>query len=239
MTTECSRTSSHEITDRVLTFFRTSVSPDEAANDPAWWKDERYAIYDLSTNSAIAYPPHEEQLCLVGAPENYRVKGYAYGGGGRRVTRVEVSIDKGKTWRLSKIDYAEDRYREAGEHELFGGTLDMEWRESCFCWCFWNIDIPVLELRDAKDILVRAMDDSMNIQPRDMYWSVLGMMNNPWYRVTISLENDYLRFEHPTQPALKPGGWMERVKKAGGNLANGFWGEKIEGEEPSAMELHF
>merc|ERR1719262_1068401 len=24
---------------------------------------------------------------------------------------------------------------------------------------------------------------------------------------------------------------MERVKKAGGNLANGFWGEKLEGEE--------
>jgi nitrate reductase (NAD(P)H) len=97
------------------------------------------------------------------------VKGYAYGGGGRRVTRVEVSIDKGKSWRLSKIDYAEDWYREAEPRELFGGTLDMSWRESSFCWCFWNIDIPVSELKDAKDILVRAMDESMNIQPRDMY----------------------------------------------------------------------
>jgi nitrate reductase (NAD(P)H) len=162
------------------------------------------------------------------------VKGYAYGGGGRRVTRVEVSIDKGKSWRLSKIDYAEDWYREAEPRELFGGTLDMSWRESSFCWCFWNIDIPVSELKDAKDILVRAMDESMNIQPRDMYWSVLGMMNNPWYRIAISQEKDYLRFEHPTQPALIPGGWMERVKKAGGNLTNGAWGEKLDGEEPQA-----
>ena len=193
--------------------------------------DERYAIYDLSTNSATAYPAHEEQLCLVGAPRNYRVKGYAYGGGGRRVTRVEISLDKGRTWRLANIDYAEDRYRDAGPQQLYGGMMDMEWRESSFCWCFWNLDIPVSELAETDDIFVRAMDESMNVQPRDMYWSVLGMMNNPWYRVTISKENDYLRFEHPTQPALMPGGWMERVKKAGGNLANGYWGEKIGSEE--------
>ncbi|KAK1072698.1 hypothetical protein LTR48_009388, partial [Friedmanniomyces endolithicus] len=56
-------------------------------------------------------------------------------------------------------------------------------------------------------------------------------MNNPWFRVTIAKEGDYLRFEHPTQPALMPGGWMERVKKAGGNLANGYWGESIGGPE--------
>lgn len=112
----------------------------------------------------------------------------------------------------------------------------MSWRESCFCWCFWNIDLSVEELRGSKDILVRAMDESMNLQPRDMYWSVLGMMNNPWYRITISVDNDVLHFEHPTQPALLPGGWMERVKKLGGNLSNGFWGEKIDGEEPEAMD---
>nr|OQO29815.1 Nitrate reductase [NADPH] [Rachicladosporium sp. CCFEE 5018] len=218
----------HIYDNRVLP---TMVSPEESANKPAWWMDERYAIYDLSTNSAIAYPGHEEQLCLVGSEPSYRVKGYAYGGGGRRVTRVELSIDKGVTWRLANIDYAEDRYREAGRQQLYGGEMDLEWRENSFCWCFWNIDTTVSELAASNDLLVRAMDDSMNLQPRDMYWSVLGMMNNPWYRITISKENDYLRFEHPTQPALMPGGWMERVKKAGGNLTNGYWGEKIEGDD--------
>ncbi|KAF2136117.1 uncharacterized protein K452DRAFT_238041 [Aplosporella prunicola CBS 121167] len=215
----------HIYDNRVLP---TSVTPEEAANDPRWWKDERYAIYDLNTNSAIAYPAHEERLDLATAPETYSVKGYAYGGGGRRVTRMELSLDKGKTWRLANIDYAEDRYREAAvDQKLFGGRLDMDWRETCFCWCFWNIDIPVSELKEASDIVVRGMDEGLHIQPRDMYWSVLGMMNNPWFRVTISLENGVLRFEHPTQPALMPGGWMEKVKNAGGNLTNGFWGEKI------------
>ena len=217
----------HIYDNRVLP---TMVSPEESVNNPKWWTDERYAIYDLSPNSAICYPQHEEQLCLTSGSSTYRAKGYAYSGGGRRITRVEISIDKGRSWRLADIDYAEDRYREV-EKDLLGGRLDMAWRETCFCWCFWSIDLSKSELAGAKDVFVRAMDESMNIQPRDMYWSVLGMMNNPWFRVTVSLEGDYLRFEHPTQPALMPGGWMERVKKAGGNLANGFWGETPEGED--------
>lgn len=217
-------------------FPSTTVSPEESANNPKWWQDERYAIYDLSTNAAIAYPAHEEQLCTVGSPEFYRCKGYAYGGGGRRVTRVEVSSDKGKTWKLAEINYPEDRYREADEDtEMYGSKLDMSWRESSFAWCFWHIDLPVSELANSNDIVMRAMDESMTVMPRDMYWSVLGMMNNPWYRITIAKEGDYLRFEHPTQPALMPGGWMERVKKAGGNLTNGFWGEKLGGEEDSVV----
>ena len=60
------------------------VSPEEAGNKPEWWTDERYAIYDLSTNSAIAFPAHDEKLYLVAAPKTYKIRGYAYGGGGRR-----------------------------------------------------------------------------------------------------------------------------------------------------------
>lgn len=211
---------------------RTTVNPDEAAKNAKWWMDDRYAIYDLSPNSAIARPAHDEKLELEAAPKVYKVEGYAYSGGGRRITRCEVSLDKGKTWRLANIDYTEDKYRAHEDRELFGGRLDMDWRETCFCWCFWNIDIATSELQETKDIVVRVMDEAMCIQPRDMYWSVLGMMNNPWFRIAIHKEGNTLRFEHPTQPALMPGGWMERTKKAGGNLTNGYWGEKINGEEP-------
>ena len=211
------------------------VTPQMADEDKSWWKDDRYAIYDLSTNSAIAYPAHEERVRIPEGPETYNVRGYAYGGGGRRVTRVDISLDKGKTWRLASIDYPEDRYMEAKDQELYGGALDMSWRETSFCWCFWNLEISIEDLRNSKDIFVRGMDESMNLQPRDMYWSVLGMMNNPWFRVVIHEENGELRFEHPTLPALAPGGWMERVKKAGGNLTNGFWGEKLDGEDSETV----
>jgi len=219
----------HIYDNRVLP---TMVSPEQSANEPKWWMDERYAIYDLSTNSATAYPAHDEKISLFNPPETYKVRGYAYGGGGRRVTRVEVTLDKGKSWALANIRYFEDDYRDNADEneELFGGKLDMSWRETSFTWCFWDIDLKMEDLKISGDIVVRAMDESMNIQPRDMYWSVLGMMNNPWYRVTITQEGNSLHFEHPTQPALMPGGWMEKVKKRGGNLANGFWGESMGGE---------
>lgn len=147
----------------------------------------------------------------------------------------EKSIAKLKTdnefqaWRLADIEYPEDKYRDF-DSTLFGGRVDMYWRETCFCWCFWSLAIPISDLENSDAILVRAMDEALNIQPRDMYWSVLGMMNNPWFRVAITKEDGVLRFEHPTLP-VGPGGWMERVKKAGGDLTNGYWGEKVDGEE--------
>lgn len=209
---------------------RTMVTP-EMAKDPSWWQDERYAIHDLSVNSAIAYPAHEETLGLRGAAESYTIKGYAYSGGMRRVTRVEVSFDKGCSWHLSDISYPEDRYRETERDELYGGRLDMQYRDACYCWCFWSLKTRVGTIAAAEDIVVRAMDDSMSIQPRDTYWSVLGMMHNAWFRIAIRKEaKDVLRFEHPTQPALVPGGWMERVKKEGGNLLDSNWGEKVHGQ---------
>ena len=121
----------------------------------------------------------------------------------------------------------------AFDGDLFGGKVDMYARETCFCWCFWSLEIPMPELENSDSILVRAVDESLAIQPRDMYWSVLGMMNNPWFRVTITNENGRLKFEHPTHPT-KSGGWMERVKKAGGDLTNGYWGEALDGQVMSS-----
>lgn len=224
----------HIYDNRVLP---TMVTPEDSANLPDTWKDERYAIYDLNTNSAICYPRHDEMLPLNGSGRatTYKVRGYAYSGGGKRVTRLEVTLDKGKTWRLAFVDYPEDAYRST-QDMLYGGKIDMWWRETSFCWCFWEIDIPISDLETSADIMVRAMDEGMMIQPRDMYWSVLGMMNNPWFRVVIHKEGQFLRFEHPTQPALIPGGWMERVKNSGGNLTNGFWGEKTVHDDEMTSE---
>jgi nitrate reductase (NAD(P)H) len=106
------------------TVFRTMVTPQMSDEIKNWRKDDRYAIYELSVNSAIAHPGHDERLEI------------AYGGGGRRVTRAEITPDKGESWRLANINYPEDRYREAKEQDLYGGVLDMSWRESSFCWCF-------------------------------------------------------------------------------------------------------
>lgn len=216
----------HIYDNRVLP---TTVSPEQSASLPQTWADERYAIYELNVNSAIARPAHGERVRAEGA---VTAEGYAYAGGGRRVTRVEVTLDRGRSWRLAEVRYPEDEYRAAPAGEvLYGGRLDVEGRETSFCWCLWAVEVGVAEL--GADVMVRAMDEAMMVQPRDMYWSVLGMMNNPWYRVVVHREEEAgeVWFEHPTQPALQAGGWMERVKKEGGDLNNGFWGEKIAGGE--------
>jgi len=62
------------------TVFRTMVTPQMSDEIKNWRKDDRYAIYELSVNSAIAHPGHDERLEI------------AYGGGGRRVT-IRASHD--------------------------------------------------------------------------------------------------------------------------------------------------
>lgn len=213
----------HIFDNRVLP---TMATPEVVAKDESWYYDERYALYNLNVQSVICYPAHEE-VVKVEKDESYPVRGYAYNGGGVRIGRVEISFDQGDTWKLAQIDYPEDRYREVTcGGQLFGGKLDMPERENAFCWCFWHIKIPIVELRKAKDIVVRAMDESMNVQPREMYWNTLSMMNNCWHRLTITQLSDGtgLKFDHPTLPAFTAGGWMEKVKAEGGKLTDGFWG---------------
>lgn len=72
------------------------VSPEMSSQEPKWWYDERYAIYELSVNSAIVYPQHNEEIHLATSGPTYTAKGYAYGGGGRKITRVEVSLNRGR-----------------------------------------------------------------------------------------------------------------------------------------------
>lgn len=227
----------HLYDNRVLP---TMVTPEMAGGEDGkfWWQDERYAIYELSVNSAVVYPAHDEVMEMVEGGI-YTIKGYAYAGGGRRVSRVEVSLDKGRTWLLTTVSYPEDKYREIPEGTmLYGGRLDVARRDTCFCWCFWELEVPVTSLGKASDIVVRAMDEGMAVQPRDQYWSVLGMMNSSWHRVAIRKEDGNMRrFEHPTLPAMQKGGWMDRVLEEGGDLLGENWGEKQEGVERTAVPV--
>lgn len=90
-----------------LTCYRTMVSPEMASREKKWWYDERYAIYDLNVNSATVYPQHDETIEFPSSPSRstYNVRGYAYGGGGRRINRVEVSLDKGSSEFYSWITF--------------------------------------------------------------------------------------------------------------------------------------
>ncbi|GAA5907038.1 hypothetical protein JCM5296_006574 [Sporobolomyces johnsonii] len=208
----------------------TTLMPEQARNERDWWYDPRYIINDLNVNSAIAHPAHDEKLVVpaltAGTPSpTYTVEGYVYAGGGRRVTRVEVTLDDGETWTLCELNYPEDQYRTMPYQGRVWGEIDLASRDECFCWAFWKCQIPVDKLADSGCIAVRGMDESLHLQGKTMYWNPTGMMNNWWFRVAIhrstnATGNTVLTFEHPTMPGLQSGGWMERLKEAGLDPAN-------------------
>ncbi|CAO1613678.1 unnamed protein product [Sympodiomycopsis kandeliae] len=196
------------------------VSADEARSEEGehWWKDPKYIINELNTNAAITVPNHNDKL--KADPEDVlattKISGYAYAGGGRRVHRVELSLDDGQTWdKPATLLYPEDTYRERPikNHPYFG-TLDLSETEMSFSWCFWEMEVTIHRLRNSptSSLTLRATDEALGTMPDRLIWNAYGMMNNCHFRVGIHHEEDgSLMFEHPTVAGTNPGGWMARV----------------------------
>ncbi|XAR62622.1 Nitrate reductase (NADH) [Bertholletia excelsa] len=175
----------------------------ELANAEAWWYKPEYIINELNINSVITTPCHEEILPINAwtTQRPYTIRGYAYSGGGKKVTRVEVTMNGGETWHVCELDHQE-KPSKYGKY---------------WCWCFWSLEVEVLDLLGAKDIAVRAWDETLNTQPEKLIWNVMGMMNNCWFRVKMNVCKPHkgeigILFEHPTQPGNKSGGWMARER---------------------------
>ncbi|XP_017247630.1 nitrate reductase [NADH] [Daucus carota subsp. sativus] len=176
----------------------------ELANSEAWWYKPEYIINELNINSVITTPCHDEILPINSytTQRPYILKGYAYSGGGKKVTRVEVTMDGGESWQVSKLEHPE-KPNKYGKY---------------WCWCFWSLEVEVLDLLAAKEIAVRAWDETLNTQPEKLIWNVMGMMNNCWFRVKTNVCKPHkgeigIVFEHPTQPGNQSGGWMSKEKK--------------------------
>ena len=341
----------------------------DMADSRGWWYKPEYVLYDLNINSVICDPQHEQFVSVLHKPgtetdqserkqqrkddqpqaDTYTVKGYAYTGGGRRIIRVELSLNEGKTWQsVDKIRYPdwytdrkerggrkqwdmqqwlvaqarqqeheekeEEPKKKAGEmiegkegrrdkekqdhgpeqysgeevrqkekeaekgkggkqdtkkqhHSADHGNLDQQrnsggetqsgghddrhqgkgernqqhnqnilvcsngpgstaltrqdrdWRTfgRPFCWCHWELAIPVWKFIQCKFIIVRAFDESGNTQPHERIWNVLGMFNNSWYKLQVDVEASgssptsfpLIAFRHPVQPGALPGGWLK------------------------------
>lgn len=177
----------------------------ERATAENWWHKPEYIFNELNINSAFWSPEHEETLMVTKATAAtpYKLKGYAYSGGGRKVTRVEVSLDNGLTWELCDIHRFEKR---RPGHKYW-------------CWIFWDIEVPYERLEGAGEVCCRAWDEGNNTQPSNITWNVMGMGNNCVFRCRIHKKRvrggSELRFEYPTVAGPTDGGWM-------GNVAGGW-----------------
>ena len=73
------------------------------------------------------------------------------------MTRVEVTLDGGETWLVCDLDHPE-KPNKYGKY---------------WCWCFWSVEVEVLDLLGAKEIAVRAWDQSLNTQPEKLIWNLM------------------------------------------------------------------
>ena len=75
------------------------VRTPEDAEAGGFWRNPDYVINHLNINSAISSPSHDAVVPLrLGGRAKVPFRGYAYSGGGRKVTRVELSLDGGRSW---------------------------------------------------------------------------------------------------------------------------------------------
>lgn len=133
-----------------------------------WW-DKSPPIQELSVQAAICQPGDGEAIT---PGSKYTIKGYALTGGGRRITRVDVSLNGGKTWEVARL-FSDLHNQKTGSHNT-------KWS-----WEFW--EMPVMSMPSPCTIFCRAWDDSSNTMPEDLkhIWNLRGVMNNSWVKVKV------------------------------------------------------
>jgi sulfite oxidase len=104
--------------------------------------------------------PRDGEIVTAGPVE---VRGYAFAGGDRHVSRVDVSTDGGLTWRQANL--LEDLGR--------------------WAWRHWRITLDLAP--GEHELLVRAWDSSAATQPEDeaALWNPKGYVNNARPRIRL------------------------------------------------------
>lgn len=119
--------------------------------------------------------PVQSSICAYewdSARQQLLVTGWAWSGGGRKILRVEVSKDGGKTWQEAKLGLGKDQ------------PPSRAW-----AWTFWDCACDLSTSSQDKEIelVVRSCDQSFNVQPESTSatWNAHGILNNAYHRLHI------------------------------------------------------
>lgn len=122
---------------------------------------EGLMLGEAPTNAVICEPA--DGISLAAGP--VLVRGYALAGGGRRVKRVDLSVDEGCSWSQAKLSENEDQ----------------RWARR-----FWETSLNLAP--GAHQIVVRTFDSAANTQPEDAgtVWNFKGYANNAWHKIKVN-----------------------------------------------------
>ncbi|GAQ79127.1 sulfite oxidase [Klebsormidium nitens] len=122
----------------------------------------RSSIQDFPVQLAVCSPTSKDSI----APgSKVTVKGYALSGGGRKIERVDVSVDGGATWAEAQ-------------------RLPQEGTHGRWAWTLWSLSAIV---NPPCQIIAKCVDVASNTQPErvETIWNLRGVLNNSWFRVDI------------------------------------------------------
>jgi len=125
--------------------------------EPLW--ESTPALLELNVQAAITFP--EDGTVIESGLPCY-IRGYALAGGGRRISRVDVSIDGGRRWDMASL---------------------VQEKGSGWSWTLWSYKVD--QLPTPCEIVCRAWDSAFNGMQSGREWNLRGVMNNSWYRVNV------------------------------------------------------
>ncbi|XP_037936806.1 sulfite oxidase, mitochondrial [Teleopsis dalmanni] len=127
------------------------------------------AIQSMPVTSAICTPIPGATVKL--SEDGFiNVRGYAWSGGGRRIVRVDITIDNGKSWHVAELEQEENP---DGRH---------------YGWSLWTAKIPADKMSGKEvEIWSKAVDSAYNVQPESFenIWNLRGVLSNAYHRVKV------------------------------------------------------
>ncbi len=138
---------------------------------------EGVALGAVAVNAEILSPDEGATV----APGPLRVSGYALAGDDRRIVRVDVSTDGGRTWRQA----------------------DLADQQSPWSWRLWEAEVDVAGA--TTEIVARAWDSAAAAQPESAahLWNPKGYVNNAWARTSVSADRPAARGDRTTSPGRR------------------------------------
>lgn len=173
-----------------------------------------FSIQSLPVQSAICNPLDNSRLSLNRLRQNgnrLELSGYAWSGGGRRIVRVDISTDEGKTWKNAVLHGEREHVRHQRlEQQLKSGELNEQEFQlkrqqmlnepidqssgRSWSWVLWTLDLQLdeqqLKSGQSLQVICKAIDSHYNGQPEtvDTLWNFRGVMNNAWHRIRVQFE---------------------------------------------------
>ena len=139
------------------------------------------AVQEMPVQSMITYPAAGDILSAVKrGNKSIFVKGIAWGGGGRGVNRVDVSLDDGEHFTRA---------------DLIPKPIKQH-RRSQWSWIFFEREIPIpdeirkkIQAGDCANLVLtsKAFNSAWNVQPSDPNYNSHGCCVNHWYRIPVHL----------------------------------------------------